>query len=123
MKAILLSLAFFLILGSSHAQGTFENPETLVRALYQEVSFTAGDIPDWEFASSLFIQEAVSTGQMTLYTFNSKIDNFTFTWINFPIELHRGKNPASSMQVDANGQHPKYAKKIYRLITDSIFTT
>ena len=81
MKAILLSLAFFLILGSSHAQGTFENPEKLVQALYQEVSFAAGDIPDWEFASSLFIQEAViilryGPDNMTVFDVPGWVDDF-----------------------------------------------
>ena len=59
----------------------FINFEQLVRTLYEEVSFAAGAAPDWEFARTLFIDEAViilryGPDNMTVFDVPGWVDDF-----------------------------------------------
>ena len=81
MKALIQTLICCLAFVTVQSQDVFDDPEALVRQLYEEVSFSTGDLPDWKFASSLFIDEAVivlryGPNNMTVFDVQGWVDDF-----------------------------------------------
>jgi hypothetical protein len=71
---VLLCAAFVL-------SGDPDSPEALVRSLYDEVSFGAGQTPDWDKVRSMFIEEAVivlrtSREKTTRFDLEGFVDDF-----------------------------------------------
>ena len=61
--------------------GASDKPETAVRALYDEVTFEAGQSPDWDKVSSMLIEEAVivlrtSREKTTRFDLEGFVDDF-----------------------------------------------
>jgi hypothetical protein len=60
----------------------FETPEGLVNALYDAVTFEAGESPDWDWVKSMFIDEGVvvlRTGreETTVFSVEGFVEDFT----------------------------------------------
>jgi hypothetical protein len=86
---LLKILGCFVLFGPWHAiQGqtfssntnsrAFENPESLVQLLYEQVTFPPNTSPDWDLVKTMFIEEAV----IVLRTGKEKTSQFTVEeWI------------------------------------------
>lgn len=74
-----------------HSQDYFENPEELVKTLYDEVTFDPGQTPDWDKAKSMFLEEAVivlrySRDDMTVFNLQGWVDDFVTFIEDYSIE-------------------------------------
>ena len=61
-----------------------KDPETLVRHLYDQVTFPAGKTPDWNYVRTLFLKEAtvvMRTGRDRTDTFS--LDGWILDFVNF----------------------------------------
>ncbi|MCO6512100.1 MAG: hypothetical protein J5I65_15045 [Aridibacter famidurans] len=87
--AIFLSLFGTVATGSVLASGgqtnpQFEDPEKLVRDLYDQLTFPAGKTPDWKYVRSMFINDAtvtLRTGRDSTTTFS--LDGWILDFVNF----------------------------------------
>ena len=66
---------------TAKSQKVFADPEQLVNALYQEVTFAPGESPDWDFAKSMFLDEATvvlryGPDNMTIFDVQGWVDDF-----------------------------------------------
>jgi hypothetical protein len=87
MKTNILLIIFMLFLSrvaiaqQAGQERYFQEADSLVRKLYDLVTFEAGQSPDWEIVKSLFIKEAVivlrtSRDSTTLFSVDSFVDDF-----------------------------------------------
>lgn len=81
MKKILLILCLSITFTSAQSQKIFDDPELLIDALYEEVTFSPGESPDWELAKSMFLDEAVivlryGPKNMTVFNVQGWVDDF-----------------------------------------------
>ena len=81
MKKILFILLLSMMFSTAKSQKVFDDPELLVKALYQEVTFAPGESPDWDFTKSMFINEAVvvlryGPDNMTIFDVQGWVDDF-----------------------------------------------
>ena len=53
------SLAWTVQAQAPTASEAFDTPEGLIHAIYEAVTFPAGQMPDWDYVRSMFIPEAV----------------------------------------------------------------
>lgn len=58
---VLLAVLFFTptVQATLPDETVFETPEALVKALYDAVTFEAGQTPDWDWVKSMFIDEGI----------------------------------------------------------------
>ena len=80
MKHIVLVYCFTLLSFSIRSQG-FDDPEVLVKTLYEEVTFGPGETPDWDLAKSMFLEDAVivlryGPDDMTEFDLQGWVDDF-----------------------------------------------
>ena len=81
MKKILCILLLSTMFCTAKSQKVFDDPELLVNALYQEVTFAPGESPNWDFAKSMFLDEAVvvlryGPNNMTVFDVQGWVDDF-----------------------------------------------
>jgi hypothetical protein len=81
MRQILLAAAALCIAGSGAAQSDDDGAVAVVQELYDLVTFEAGTTPDWAYARTLFLPEAVvvlrsSRDATTVFSVDGWIDDF-----------------------------------------------
>lgn len=87
-------IAGLLLLLTAGSAGTFaqaqdpdpnlKDPEAVVRALYDQVTFPAGETPDWKYVRKMFIEDAtvtMRTGRETTATLT--LDGWILDFVNF----------------------------------------
>lgn len=73
----------------SQAQdSTFTTPDGLVTALYEAVTFEAGNTPDWDYVRSMFLEQAVielrtSRDSITIFDLDGFVNDFETFIRNF----------------------------------------
>ncbi len=73
----------------SREESPFDHPETLVRHLYNQVTFPAGNTPDWDHIRTLFIKEATVVMRMSkTETATLSLDGWILDFVNF---IHNSK--------------------------------
>jgi hypothetical protein len=80
MKTLLLLIALTVLIVSGNAQG-YDDPEKLVVALYDEVTFDQGETPDWALVKTMFLEQAVvvlryGPDNMTVFDLQGWVDDF-----------------------------------------------
>lgn len=85
-QAGILILVFFVGLPGLMAQNNsyVKDPESLVRHLYDQVTFPAGESPDWEYVRTLFIKESIVVMRSgKTETVSLSLDGWILDFVNF----------------------------------------
>jgi hypothetical protein len=81
---------------SSKESGIFQNPDSLVTALYRAVTFEPGTTPDWVYVRSMFHRDAVVVLRVTRdSTAIMSVDGFIQDFVDF---IARAKADRSGFQ-------------------------
>jgi len=93
MKSLLKAHIFYLIifvlfLGSinvfSQTDSHTKDPESLIKHLYDQVTFPAGETPDWNYVRTLFIKESTVVMRMSKNeTTTLSLDGWILDFVNF----------------------------------------
>jgi hypothetical protein len=77
-------LIFIISASFSQNQDHLKNPESLIKELYDQVTFGPGENPDWDVVRNLFIPQAsivLRTGQHEMTPFS--LDGWILDFVNF----------------------------------------
>lgn len=90
MKRIVSLFILIFISNYSISQKIFNDPEELVRALYDEVTFGTAETPNWDLAKSMFLEEAIvvlrySRDSMAVFNVQEWVDDFVSFIDNYNI--------------------------------------
>jgi hypothetical protein len=81
VTAVLILCANAPVSAQTPSGGVLESPESLVRHVYDLVTFDGGQTPDWDTVRSMFIEDAVivlrtSRDSTTVFSVNGFVDDF-----------------------------------------------